>query len=127
MPYFPLGVIGAIQALKPGKILGDDELAAAGVGVAHHFGGKAYVKETLIEAGASLAQHAHGHDHLSYLVYGLVTLTTDEGSRELEGPACITIPAHQAHGVFAHTKTLWLCVWGTECTDPATVDAEISK
>lgn len=127
MPYLPLGLTGAILNLTPGKILGDDELAAAGVGISHHFGGKAYVKETFIEAGASLAQHAHEHDHLSYIVSGTVTLTTDEGERMLDGPCCLTIPAHQAHGVFAHTKTLWLCIWGTECTDPAKVDEEVSK
>lgn len=105
--------------------LTDSQLALAGVGVAHHFGGKAYIKETRIPQGARLTQHEHDHDHLSYLVSGWVVLTVDGMPRDVHGPACLLVPAGKTHEVQAITDTLWLCVWGTECTDPEKVDEEV--
>lgn len=98
------------------------QLDAAGVGIAHHFGGGSYIKETIIPQGASLAQHGHDHDHLSYLVSGEVVVTVDGVARVVHAPACLKIEAHKIHGVHAVTDAIWLCVWATECTDPARVD-----
>lgn len=105
--------------------LTDAQLALAGVGVAHHFGGGAYVKETLIPAGARLAQHAHDHDHLSYLVEGWVVVVVDGVPHDLHAPVCLTIEAGKVHEVQAMTDARWLCVWATECTDPALVDEAV--
>jgi quercetin dioxygenase-like cupin family protein len=102
--------------------LKDSDLAALGVGIAHFFGGGAYIKETLIPKGAALAQHGHEHDHLSYLVRGCVMVTVDGVAMFKEGPACLTIEAGKIHTVQALTDALWLCVWATDCTDPERVD-----
>lgn len=99
-----------------------EQLDRAGVGIAHHFGGGAYIKETDIPRGASLAQHVHDHDHLSYLVAGEVTLTIDGAVQYLKAPACILMEAGKAHTVTARTDVRWLCVWATDCTDPEKVD-----
>lgn len=80
------------------------------------------MKETEIPAGTSLAQHAHDHDHLSYLARGRVLLTVDGLSRELAGPVGLTIEAGKVHEVHALTDAVWLCIWATECTDPERVD-----
>ena len=110
----PLGVIGALGIA--------DQLKAAGVGIAHHFGGGVYTKETDIPQGASLAQHIHDHDHLSYLVSGEVVLTTDGVAQVLVGPCSILMEAGRLHGVHAVTDARWLCIWATDCTDPKRVD-----
>lgn len=99
-----------------------EQLDAAGVGIAHFFGGGAYVKETLIPAGTTLAQHAHAHDHLSYLVRGEVVLTVDGKHTVLRGPRALTIEAGKVHGVQANTDAVWLCIWSTDCTDSDHVD-----
>ncbi len=108
-------------------LLKDTALARLGVGVAHHFGGGVYVKETLIPAGAALGQHAHEHDHLSYLVMGTVNLWADGVRQQYAAPACIAIEAGKVHGVCAVTDAVWLCIWSSDCTDPDQVDAAVTR
>lgn len=107
--------------------LTDDQLALAGVGVAHHFGGGAYIKETAIPAGTSLAQHAHDHDHLSYLVSGAVVVVVDGEARAVAAPAALKIEAGKVHEVHAKSDAIWLCVWSTKSVDPATVDQALER
>lgn len=90
--------------------------------IKHHFGGKAYVKETHIKAGEILVQHKHEYDHLSFLVSGIVEVQVDGVKTAITGPVGLTIEAGKHHGVKALTDTVWLCIHGTECTDPAEVD-----
>lgn len=104
------------------KTLSEQALAALGIGIAHHFGGGVYVKETEIPAGATLGQHAHGHDHLSYLVKGKVIVSVDGVPQVLHAPSCIKIEAGKTHDVAAVTEALWLCIWATDCEDPTLVD-----
>jgi quercetin dioxygenase-like cupin family protein len=105
--------------------LTDSQLAEVGVGVAHHFGGKAYVKETFIAAGLELTQHAHDHDHLAYLVSGQAVLQVDDEAHTISAPAPLLLKAGTVHGVKALTDVVWLCIWSTECTDPSLVDEAV--
>jgi quercetin dioxygenase-like cupin family protein len=109
------------------KPLTDFQLADVGVGIAHHFGGGAYIKETRIPCGTELQQHAHEHDHLSYLVSGRVLVTIDGMVWQFDAPQCLVLKAGKFHGVRALTDALWLCVWATDCTDPATVDEAVTS
>lgn len=72
------------------------------------------VKQVLLKAGQMVIQHKHKFSHLSVLVYGKVTVKTDEMEKELEGPEAMVIEAHINHMVTAHTDALWLCVHNTE-------------
>lgn len=118
-----LGLVGD-WGMKP---LNDQELRGFGVGVEHHFGGGVYVKETFIPFHTELRQHAHEHDHLSYLVKGVVELTVDGVTREVLAPACILVEAGKAHSVRAVVDATWLCIWATDCTDPETVDEATAR
>lgn len=107
-------------------------LTDAGVAILHHFGGdkpgqKPYIKEARIPAGAHLIQHRHDHDHLAVLVGGSVILTIDDVPHLLTGYQTLLIEAGKMHGIEAVTDTIWLCVWATADTDPATVDTSILK
>ena len=102
-----------------------DTLALHGVEVAHHFGGGAYAKETLIPAGVVLSQHKHPHDHLSILASGTATVSSGGDVLRLTGPACITIKAGVSHSVTAITPVVWFCIHGVDSTDPETVDTSI--
>lgn len=104
-----------------------ENMAACGVGVQHHFGGRAYIKEVHMPAGSFLAQHAHDHDHLSVLVAGTVRLTTDGVGRDVQGYQTLLLEAGKTHGLQALTDVTWLCVWGTDCADAAEVDRVILK
>ncbi len=97
-----------------------------GIHVAHHFGGKAYAKETRIPAGTRLEQHRHSFDHLSILASGTVVVEVDGVESEYCAPQCILIAAGKKHSVTALTETVWYCVHGTECTDPNKIDHELT-
>lgn len=90
--------------------------------ISHHFGGGVYAKETRIPEGMILVQHKHEHDHLSYLVAGMVEVEVDGARRIVVAPACLTIEAGKHHGVKALADSIWLCIHQTDCTDAAEVD-----
>lgn len=90
--------------------------------ITHHFGGGVYAKETHIPEGMILVQHRHEHDHLSYLVAGMVELEVDGVRRTVAAPACLTIEAGKHHGVKALVDSIWLCIHKTDCTDEEEVD-----
>lgn len=92
------------------------------LGVAHHFGGGVYAKETVVPAGFVLVQHKHAHDHLSILARGTVELLVDGVRSELTGPACVTIRAGKHHGIKALTDVAWYCIHATDCNDAEHVD-----
>lgn len=100
-------------------------LADFGVGIAHHFGGGVYAKETVIPAGVELTQHRHQHDHLSILAVGEVLVEVDGETRAYRAPACLQIKAGAVHKVTALTPAVWYCIHATDCTDPELVDHEL--
>lgn len=104
----------------------NENFDATGVEIAHHFGGGAYAKETLIPAGVELSQHKHPFDHLSILAAGDALVKCDGVAIHYQAPACITIEAKKAHSVLALTNVVWYCVHATECTDPAKIDHELT-
>lgn len=96
-----------------------------GIDLVHHFGGGVYAKETRIPAGKVLSQHRHRYAHLSILAVGRARVTADGQTREIEGPACLTIPAGVEHKVESVTAVAWFCIHRTDVTDPDVVDADL--
>lgn len=94
--------------------LTDAELALMGVGIAHHHGGGAYIKESVLPAGQSLPQHAHEHDHLSYLVAGQVAVQIGDEVTTVAAPRAMLIRRGMQHQITAITDALWLCVWSED-------------
>lgn len=92
------------------------------LGIAHHFGGGVYAKETHVRAGQVLVQHKHEHGHLSVLASGMVEVLVDGARTVLAGPACVVIEAGKHHGIKALTDAVWFCIHATDCTDEAHVD-----
>lgn len=90
------------------------QFADLGVTLEHHFGGGVYVKRTNIPAGMLLTQHAHDHDHLSWLSSGSVVLTVDGEPTRLDGPCMVTVAAGKQHEVEALTDAVWLCIWSQD-------------
>ena len=72
------------------------------------------VKQVTLKAGQHVIQHKHLYAHLSILIYGSVTVTTDEWMKDLSGPASLVIQAGINHSVTVHSDALWLCVHATE-------------
>ena len=93
--------------------------------IIHHFSDGLYAKETIINAGEHLLQHKHTFSHLSVLAKGKVVVTTDEGYKIVEAPACLEIKANTHHGVKALTDCVWFCIHATDEKDPSKVDEVI--
>lgn len=111
-----------------GQSLSALDVQGLGISIEHHFGGDAYIKAVGMQAGQFIGQHAHAHDHLSVLVHGSVRLYVEgQASRVLCGYQTLKIEAGKEHRIEAMTDAMWLCVWGTNDTDPATVDQTILK
>lgn len=102
--------------------LTDEDLNAAGVGVAHHF---MYAKETHIPAGAELTQHKHKYDHYSMLLKGRALVECD-GVREYHNaPTVILIKAGIVHKVTAVRDCEWWCLHETDERDIAKIDESL--
>lgn len=109
----------------------DQATESGNVSIKHHFdraGGSAYAKLTHIKSGMTLGQHAHPHDHTSYLLCGRARVEI-EGRKplDIEGFEVLTIRGGLKHGVTALSDVVWVCAWNVKDTDPATVDATILK
>lgn len=95
------------------------------LGIAHHFGGGVYVKETRIPANMRLTQHVHKHDHLSVLISGEVIVSVDGVQTYYAAPVVLTIAAGKEHEVVSIINSVWLCIHSTDETDPEKVDQVI--
>lgn len=76
--------------------------------------GKAFIVETVAEAGYVLESHKHEHAHLSVLVSGEADVTVDGVTERMSGYRMVTIPANTVHKVQAVTDIVWLCIWAGE-------------
>ena len=97
------------------------------IGVAHHFVGGLYAKETHIPAGEVVCQHIHPFDHLSALMSGTADVECEGVVTRHHAPELMTIEAGKTHSVRAITDVIWLCLHATDETDPERVDAAILK
>lgn len=69
-----------------------------------------WVKHVPLKAGQCVIKHKHDYAHLSVLLSGIVTVETDEGTHQLDGPTSIVISAGLYHKLTALTDALWMCV-----------------
>ena len=93
-----------------------------------HFSNNVCVMQMKLPAGCKAESHVHTYDHLSYLVSGEVLIHTP-GNPVLRriAPCAIEIKANLAHEITAIKDTVWLCIHGTEETDPAHIDEVLIK
>lgn len=103
----------------------DEQLAAAGVKVIHHFASGIYIKEMVVPAGAMIGKHLHDFDHFSSLVNGSALVEIDGVSTELHAPSLLTIAAGRLHVITALTDVVWHCIHATDETDAEKIDAAL--
>lgn len=81
--------------------------------ISFHEAADVFAVETRAPAGYELVQHAHDHDHLSFLASGTADVVIDGEAQTHVGPCMLTIRAHRQHSVRAITPIVWLCLWGS--------------
>ena len=99
-----------------------DKMQSIGGDISHIFGGNLYSKEMKIPSGMIAIKHTHDFTHLSILASGNAIVEIDGVSKEICGPACLTIEAGKEHKVIAITDIVWYCIHTAMCTDVDNVD-----
>jgi hypothetical protein len=91
----------------------------------HAFAPGAYGRQIFIPADTLVVGKIHRHAHLNFLMQGRVSVATEEGPIQYEGPAMLVSKAGTKRVVYAHTDTMWATVHLTEETDLDRIEAEI--
>lgn len=98
----------------------------------HHFDNeenpRVYAKQQFLAKGDVVKTHSHAHDHLSIGAGGPVIVEVD-GEEAVFGPQpfCIRIEAGKKHTIRALGDSHWFCIWPTNETDVAKIDASVIK
>ena len=91
----------------------------------HHFAPHVYAREMLLPKGHTIVGKIHKHSHLNIIIKGSVTVSTEEGNKELTGGDIFTSYAGTKRAVFAHEDTIWITIHVTNETDLDKIENEI--
>lgn len=73
-----------------------------------------YAREMLIPKGTLIIGKIHRHQHLNFISKGKVTVFTEFGEKQLEGPCTFVSEIGLKRAVYAKEDTLWTTVHLTE-------------
>jgi len=91
----------------------------------HTFTEGAYARQISIPKGSLIVGKIHRHAHLNFVMSGHVSVMTDEGVKEINGPVMFVSRPGTKRVVFAHEDTVWVTVHVTEETDLQKVEEQI--
>ena len=83
------------------------------LGTQHCLSGGMYARTITIPAGTVLTGATHKTDHIN-IVYGDITVTTDDGVKRLTGYHVLPTKAGSKRAGFAHKDTMWTTVCKTD-------------
>jgi len=86
----------------------------------HYFAKGLYARELFMPKGSAVTGKIHVQEHLVVILYGDVTVTTDEGTERLVGPCTFVGKPGSKRALFMHEDTLWTAI---HSTDETTVEA----
>lgn len=69
-----------------------------------------YAREILLQKGNLVIGKIHRHQHLNIISKGRVTVFTEFGKKELEGPCTFVSEVGLKRAVFAHEDTMWTTI-----------------
>lgn len=90
----------------------------------HELSGKVYSRTIYIPAGTVLTGATHKKDHIN-IVFGDITVSTDDGMKRLEGHHIIPTKAGIKRAGYAHADTIWTTLCHTELSDIAAIEDEL--
>ena len=112
---FRQDVLAVEQGLKDkvasGEIVPDDSpLKHYFSPVDEKYGCCTYAREILLRKGSLVIGKIHKHQHLNIISKGKVTVFTEFGKKELEGPCTFVSEVGLKRAVFAHEDTIWTTI-----------------
>jgi hypothetical protein len=75
--------------------------------IRHYFANGVYVREMHAPAGALIVGKIHKAEHITVLLAGRITITTEEGSQTLEAPLTLVAKPGMKRVGYCHTDTIW--------------------
>tara|TARA_R110000751_G_scaffold175885_1_gene282006 strand:- start:420 stop:1385 length:966 start_codon:yes stop_codon:yes gene_type:complete len=109
-PIAEAGVRQKIEALEAEWL----KLPQVEIPVVHRFAGGIYAREIIIPEDTLLTGRIYKDDHFDVMVYGDITVTSDEGRKRLTGFNIFTGGQGKKRGGYAHSETKWI----TFCLSP---------
>ena len=112
---FRQNVLAVEQGLKDkvasGEIVPDDSpLKHYFSPVDEKYGCCAYAREILLRKGSLVIGKIHKHQHLNIISRGKVTVFTEFGKKEFEGPCTFLSEVGLKRAVYAHEDTIWATI-----------------
>ncbi len=86
------------------------------------YGCCAYAREILLRKGSLVIGKIHRHQHLNIISKGKVTVFTEFGKKELEGPCTFVSEVGLKRAVYAHEDTIWTTIHLTAYTGEENLD-----
>ena len=84
------------------------KLPQVDIPVVHRYSGGIYAREITIPAGVMLTGRIYKEDHFDVMVYGDVTVTTDEGRKRLTGFNISKGNTGKKRAGYTHAETRWI-------------------
>lgn len=91
----------------------------------HLFAPGVYGRQIFIPKDSLIVGKIHKFAHLNFLMKGKVTVATEEGPVQLEGPLMMVSKAGTKRVVYTHEDTWWATVHLTNETDLEKIEEEI--
>lgn len=90
----------------------------------HALSGQVYSRTIYIPAGTVLTGATHKKDHIN-IVFGDITVSTDEGVKRITGHHIIPTKAGIKRAGYAHADTIWTTLCHTELTEISAIEDEL--
>jgi hypothetical protein len=92
----------------------------------HTFAGGIYAREFYTPAGALVVSKIHKYEHHAFVLKGRVSVFSEFGIQEIEGPCSFVSPVGIKRVLYFHEETVWITVHRTDETDVPTIEKEIT-
>lgn len=102
---------GIKDKVASGEVVADDSpLKHYFSPIDEKYGCCAYAREILLRKGSLVIGKIHRHQHLNIISKGKVTVFTEFGKKELEGPCTFVSEVGLKRAVYAHEDTIWTTI-----------------
>jgi len=92
----------------------------------HSFSGGVYAREFYTPAGTLVVSKIHKYEHHAFVLKGKVSVFSEFGVQEIEGPCSFISPAGIKRVLYFHEETIWTTIHRTDETDVPTIEKEIT-
>ena len=104
----------------------ESDLPTLELPVKHRFSRGVYARELFIPQGTVLTGRIHKYSQINILLSGDISVLTEDGIRRVVPPFVVESPAGTKRVAYAHEDSVWLTICGTNTTDTAALENELT-